>query len=186
MTEPIGWALLDVHLLWQAGVAHTTTLPHVGPDPKQPPNHHERGPMPMFDRKPAPPMEAIRWDGTDAALDAIWKMGANATLHKAGELTLSTGNRNREPVLTVLAGVDGAQGHIVVPAGHWIARGEPEHFYPIDDAYLTERFVLVDGVPGADPNQPADSLYARMAHPSSVGEQAWQLAEDIGDLGIRP
>lgn len=68
---------------------------------------------------------AERWDGTPESFDAIAGMGA--TLYV-------------DPELRLLCGVDGAQGWVPVPIGHWVVKGAPQDFYPIEDEVLRRKY----------------------------------------------
>ena len=44
--------------------------------------------------------------------------------------------------IRIRAGVDGAQGWVSVPLGHWIVRGgDPEHFWPVDPDHFDAKYV---------------------------------------------
>lgn len=72
-----------------------------------------------FRRKPSD-IEAIQWDSTEEAFNAILDMGADV-FKQGGEF------------IYLLTGIDGAQGYTVVPVGHWIAKAAENDFYPVGD-----------------------------------------------------
>lgn len=77
-----------------------------------------------FRRKPSV-IDAVHWDGTDGALDAIKAMGAK--FRPSVEGATATYVVTHE----LLCGVDGVQGYVPVPVHHWVAKAAPNDFYPI-------------------------------------------------------
>lgn len=82
--------------------------------------------MPLFDRIPSPPLEAIQWTGDNH----------DEVVAFAGQDNLCQGMEGLE----LWCGVDGGQGWVPVPVAHWIAKGVPAHLYPIDAEYFAAHF----------------------------------------------
>ena len=75
-------------------------------------------------------IDAVQWDGSDRALDNIRAMGATL--------------RRMPRVLHLLAGKGGAQGDVIVPVGHWIAKAADDDFYPIDPEVFAATYEPAD------------------------------------------
>jgi hypothetical protein len=85
----------------------------------------------MFQTYVSQPTEvrAIYWDGTDDVLDALTNCGCEYELDGI-------------QLLTIKAGVKGAQGWVPVEVGHYIlCSEEPElHFWPVDKAVFERKY----------------------------------------------
>ena len=86
----------------------------------------------LYERAPeaARPVWAVQWDGSTGAFAAICSLGAIFYVTKEG-LTLSD-----EPA-SLRCGVNGAQGMVPVPLLHWVVKGGPDHFWPVDPDEFT-------------------------------------------------
>lgn len=70
-------------------------------------------------------VEAVRWTGDNFAEVAEF---APVSLEH-GQVYLS-------------CGVDGVQGHVVVPVGHWLVRraGEDKDYWPVEATYFADKY----------------------------------------------
>ena len=71
-------------------------------------------------------VEAVYWDGTDVVLDALFDKGCHLR-YDLGELQ-------------IMAGVDGAQGYVDVPVGHYVICAAPNDFYPCAKKYFEDKY----------------------------------------------
>lgn len=80
-------------------------------------------------------VEAVRWNG-----------------HNLGDLEVFFGseeafleNIRPEELLHLRAGVDGAQGWVPVPKGHWIVRqpGKMNDHWPVDPDYFASKYLPI-------------------------------------------
>lgn len=83
---------------------------------------------------------AIRWDGEDDTLAALDEMLPTGWYQR-----IVTGPDN-DLVLYVNAGVNGAQGLVPVPIGHWIVTNEDAvaDYWPVAHDYFIEKYALVE------------------------------------------
>ena len=90
----------------------------------------------LFQRKPvvSRPVWAVQWTADHESFQAISKLGAIFVCPK--ELLQLGGDEEA----TLMAGVDGAQGMVPVPIGHWVVKGGPNDFWPVDPAYFAENY----------------------------------------------
>ena len=77
-------------------------------------------------------VEAIQWDGASSTVDRMRDAHMPVRGLWAGERT----------DLSLLAGVDGAQGRVPVPLGHWVVRAEGvlNDHWPVEDTYFAEKY----------------------------------------------
>lgn len=98
-------------------------------------DRHRRHPwwsaVSRYRRKPTE-IEAVRWDGTDPARDAIEAMGAAFGWLGEGRLG------------KLIAGKGQAQGEVDVPIGHWVAKAAADDFYPIDPGVFAVLYEAVE------------------------------------------
>jgi len=80
-------------------------------------------------------VEAIQWDGTKSAYHEMDDAGMRVQVLWVG----------MQYDLAVWAGVDGAQGFVPVPIGHWVVRAEGvlNDHWPVEDAYFREKYAPV-------------------------------------------
>lgn len=88
--------------------------------------------MPTFVSRPQT-VEAIQWTGEN--------------IHEVGdflecELRVHVNSDSSLSDLQILAGQDGAQGWVPVPAGHWIVRRPDDlnHHWPVDPDYFASKY----------------------------------------------
>jgi hypothetical protein len=77
---------------------------------------------------------AIQWDGTETTydlMDELWM-----------PVQLIHGEQGGEWELKMLAGVNGAQGAVPVPVGHWIVRNANvmNDHWPVEDSYFRDKY----------------------------------------------
>lgn len=79
-------------------------------------------------------VEAVQWTGDNA--DEIIEFASAFCEFVNGPV--ATGPRE----LMVKAGVDGAQGWVSVPVGHWIVKSvtDPIHAWPVDDTFFNGKY----------------------------------------------
>lgn len=81
-------------------------------------------------------IEATQWTGTIESCDEIHKMGAI--------FITSWQNPSLVNDAQLLAGKFGAQGIVVVPVGHWIAKLTENDFYPISPEVFAAIYVQIE------------------------------------------
>jgi hypothetical protein len=74
-------------------------------------------------------VEAVQWTGENQTELDTFAPGKTGSNPMTGEMSL-------------LAGVQGAQGWVDVPVGHWIVRNPGEHidYWPVDPDYFTLKY----------------------------------------------
>ena len=90
-------------------------------------------------------VEAIQWDGASSTVDRM--LDANMPVR-----VLWNGQRTD---LTLLAGVDGAQGRVPVPLGHWVVRAESvlNDHWPVEAEYFRDKYAAAPREPGGCNNK---------------------------------
>ena len=70
-------------------------------------------------------IEAVQWNGINT-----------------GEVVAFPPVRFQADTLSLLAGVNGAQGYVSVPVGHWIVRnpGDDNDYWPVDPDYFASKY----------------------------------------------
>jgi hypothetical protein len=80
-------------------------------------------------------VEAIQWDGRLETLEAMHEAGIPIQYSWANE-------QGGQWELKMLAGVNGAQGAVPVPVGHWIVRAANvmNDHWPVEDSYFRDKY----------------------------------------------
>lgn len=90
----------------------------------------------LYERVPAVPRPvwAVQWLADQDSWKAINDLGAVFVCPK--ELLQLKGSEDAQ----LLAGVDGAQGMVVVPVGHWVVKAGVNDYYPVDPEYFADNY----------------------------------------------
>lgn len=85
-------------------------------------------------------VEAVKWDDTDDTVEELWAFTARAI-----SLRFVDDDEADRRTLYLVAGVNGAQGPVPVPVGHWIVRrpGDASDLWPVDPDYFAEKYEAV-------------------------------------------
>lgn len=88
-------------------------------------------------------VEAIQWTGDN--WDEIWAIGPAEKIASTTPPANSTSEQIREHnglPLQLKAGVDGCQGWVDVPVGHWLVRavGDDSDIWPVADEYFRAKY----------------------------------------------
>lgn len=112
-------------------------------------------------RKKPNPVEAVHWTGDN--YDEMQEFGP---VDIVAEHELGSESFN----MTLLAGVNGAQGWVPVPIGHWIVRnpGDDTDYWPVDNAFMEKNYEPA----------PLGTSLPETAEPWF--KQAWDWANDLG------
>ena len=92
--------------------------------------------MAKYRKKPGI-IESVQWTGDN------WK---EVKYFAGAKVRIATESGGRWADIDLLACVNGAQGFVPVPRGHWIVRnpGDDSDYWPVESAYMVKNYELVE------------------------------------------